>query len=486
MLLHMGLVKVAAGQSRFRHDPVPLRAAQRQLEAQLAQRRPGIVRMFTDQYGGSLAALLATPTLARLVRVEGGGGYGSAGLADDGWQTVGVGHHGGPHIQVLLGPLLPLLPKGLLKPQQPAAVPKQPASGPAPAVQQAPPAPQPTPAPALQLAATAAAATAAVQGLLARGTGQLGMACSLGPSGSLWLLAVAAPGGIAACFNFAGDERAGVAAALKPLLESDDVVKARRPGGAHGLCVGWRPRLAALCSPPLASLPATPRPRSAPVSTGGTRLPGRLAGAVQCGRYHAGGRVGYAGGWGGWSAGWLGAWGWSDKGPQPAGLPSCPPARLLPRRAPGLPTLRWRLVWCSTSACWAARQQRRASTRPHCLSPCSPSTSWRSARLMRSRLHCSVRGDGGGRAGCGSAPACAARAPDMLPLAPSAPAATAAALLEAQLVQQTELGPTASGRVGDLSRAWSRWHLDLAALTGTARPPRQWLSHLLDLAPLAL
>ena len=85
------------------------------------------------------------------------------------------------------------------------------------------------------------------------------------------------------------------------------------------------------------------------------------------------------------------------------------------------------------------------------------------------------------------ASACAQQPPMLPPLFHLLPAAaTAAALLEVQPVLQSELGPTAGGRMPDLSRAWARWRLDLAAFSAAAHPPRQWLSQLLELAPLCL
>ncbi|KAL4457525.1 hypothetical protein ABPG75_012390 [Micractinium tetrahymenae] len=48
-----------------------------------------------------------------------------------------------------------------------------------------------------------------------------------------------------------------------------------------------------------------------------------------------------------------------------------------------------------------------------------------------------------------------------------------------------DLGRVAALRVPHLSHAFSRWNLELAAFASTARPPRQWLQQLLELAPLA-
>lgn len=60
----------------------------------------------------------------------------------------------------------------------------------------------------------------------------------------------------------------------------------------------------------------------------------------------------------------------------------------------------------------------------------------------------------------------------------------AAPLVALRRALEADLGPVAAGRLPDLSRAFSRWHLDLAVYTAAPRPPRQWLRHLLELAPL--
>lgn len=69
---------------------------------------------------------------------------------------------------------------------------------------------------------------------------------------------------------------------------------------------------------------------------------------------------------------------------------------------------------------------------------------------------------------------------------PVCAAAAAAPLLALAAALEASLGPVAAARLPVLSRAFSRWDLDLAAFTAVPRPPRQWLAHLLELAPLCV
>lgn len=71
--------------------------------------------------------------------------------------------------------------------------------------------------------------------------------------------------------------------------------------------------------------------------------------------------------------------------------------------------------------------------------------------------------------------------------APSQAAAASVAPLCALRERLTaDLGPVAAQRVPALSRAFSRWNLELAAFASAHRPPRQWVQQLLELAPLAV
>lgn len=282
-LLHVGLTKsgpAPSGEKQlylFCQRPVLVREAQQALEAQLATKdRARLPAAYRQQFGGSLLALLQTPQLAPLVRLQHGA---PAPAVEPGWQAVRSSSDAGLQVQLLLGQLQRGLDPGRPAQQQQqlqqwetrpaaddladelegwsfdAAQPSSSGAGASTALPAPAPLPPPAPAasrlaagsPAIHLVSSEGQTAVAVDVLLAAPGGQVALAYDRQAGGPGMLVALLPPaegagsGGIAYGFDLAALLPLGASAVMRQLsrlLQSPQPIKAcvqRREGnrGAH-------------------------------------------------------------------------------------------------------------------------------------------------------------------------------------------------------------------------------------------------------------